>query len=79
MTSLLIIHGLLAIFAVRRGWRVAPFVWLALPRLFAEYGSMLPRIDLSIWVLPLANLLVVVAGVSTLCLLYTAIADPEPA
>jgi hypothetical protein len=40
---------------------------------------MLPRIDLSIWVLPLANLLVVVAGVSTLCLLYTAIADPEPA
>jgi hypothetical protein len=31
------------------------------------------------WVLPFANLLVAVAGLSTLSLLYTAVADPEPA
>jgi hypothetical protein len=79
MTALLLIHVILALFAVRRGWRVAPFVLLALPRLFAELEPALPEFALAGWIVPFANLLLLIGGVSTCCLLYTAIAEPEPA
>jgi hypothetical protein len=79
MTSLLVFNGLLLLFAVRRGWRVAPFVLLALPRVLAEFGPSLPELAVAGWVLPFTNLVVVVAGLCTFCMVYTAIADPEPA
>lgn len=79
MSSLLIIHGLLVLIAVKRGWRVAPFVLLALPRVFAEFGPAFPAFAFAGWVVPFTNLLVAVGVLSTLSLLYTAVADPEPA
>jgi hypothetical protein len=77
MTSLLLINGMLLLFAVKRGWRVAPFVLLALPPVLAELGPIFPEMALAGWVLPFTNLLVVAAGLCTCSLLYTAIADPE--
>ena len=79
MTSLLVINGVLLLFAVKRGWRVAPFVLLALPRRLAELDGRLPELALAGWVLPFANLLVIVGALCTFCMLYTAISDPEPA
>ena len=79
MTALLLIHGLLVLFAVKRGWRVAPFLLLALPRLVAEFGPRLPDLAVGGWALPLTNLLFAVGALSTISLLYTAVADPEPA
>jgi hypothetical protein len=79
MTSLLLINALLLLLAVRRGWRVAPFVFLALPRVLVELEGSIPELAFAGWVLPFANLLVIVGALSTLCMAYTAIADPEPA
>ena len=79
MTALLLIHVALVLFAVRRGWRVLPFVLLALPRLFAELEPALSHVALAGWIVPFTNLLLLVAGASTCCLLYTAIAEPERA
>jgi hypothetical protein len=77
MTSLLLINGMLLLLAVKRGWRVAPFVLLALPLVLAELGPSFPALALAGWVLPFTNLLVVAAALCTCSLLYTAIADPE--
>lgn len=79
MTTLLVINGLLLLFAMKRGWRVAPFVFLALPRVLVELEGSLPELALAGWALPFTNLLALVAALCTLCMLYTAIADPEPA
>jgi hypothetical protein len=80
MSSLLLIHGALALIALARGWRVAPLVLVVAPFAFAKYGpGVVSEMSLAGWVLPFANLLVAVAGLSTLSLLYTAVADPEPA
>jgi len=79
MTSLLVINGLLLLFAVKRGWRVAPFAMLALPPVLAELEGSVPELALAGWVLPFANLLVIVAGFCTCCMVYTAVADPDPA
>jgi hypothetical protein len=79
MTSLLLINGLLVIFAMKRGWRVGPFVLLAIPPLLAKLEPHFPEMALAGWALPFTNLLVVVAGLCTCSLLYAAIADPERA
>lgn len=79
MTALLVIHGFLALLAIKRGWRLAPFAILALPWAFAEFGPALPELALAGWFIPFATLSVLVAGASTCCLVYTAIANPEPA
>jgi hypothetical protein len=78
LTTLLMIDGLLLMFAVKRGWKVAPFVLLALPPLLAELGPSLPAMALAGWMLPFTSLLAVAALLCTFSLLYTAIADPEP-
>jgi hypothetical protein len=77
MTSLLMINGLLVLFAVKRGWRVGPFVWLAIPPLFAELEPHFPEMTLAGWVLPFTNLLVVIGAFCSCSLLYSAVADPE--
>ena len=77
MTALLMIHGVLALFAVRHGWRAAPLVLLALPWLFAQSEPILPELAFAGWYVPFANLLMLVGAGSTCCLLYTAIAEPE--
>lgn len=79
MSSLLVINGALLLFAMKRGWRVAPFVLLAIPPVLAELEPHFPEMALAGWELPFANLLVLVAGLCTCSLLYTAIADPERA
>ena len=77
MSALLLIDGVLLLFAMKRGWRVAPFVLLVAPALLAKGEPYLPELALAGWVLPFTNLLVAVAGLCTCSLLYTAIADPD--
>jgi hypothetical protein len=77
MSSLLLVNGVLLLFAMRRGWRVAPFVLLVVPPLLAKSELYVPELALLGWVLPFTNLLVAVAGFCTCSLLYTAISDPE--
>jgi heme/copper-type cytochrome/quinol oxidase subunit 1 len=79
MTTLLVIHGVLVLFAMKRGWRVGPFVLLVIPPLLAKLEPHFPEMALAGWVLPFTNLLVLVAGFCTCSLIYTSIADPEPA
>ena len=79
MASLLLINGTLVLFAMKRGWRVGPFVLLALPAVLAKLEPHAPEMALAGWVLPYANLVVLVAGFCTCSLLYAAIADPERA
>lgn len=77
MTSLLLINGMLVLFAMKRGWRVGPFVLLALPAVLAKLEPYFPELALAGWVLPFTNLLVLVGGFCSCSLLYAAIADPE--
>ena len=79
MSALLIINGLLVLLAMKRGWRVGPFVLLVVPVLLAQAEAHFPELALAGWALPFTNLLVVIAGFCSCCLLYTAIADPERA
>lgn len=79
MSSLLLINGVLLLLAMRRGWRVAPFVLMVIPPLLAKLEPHAPELALAGWVLPFANLIVAIAGLCTCSLLYTAIADPERA
>jgi len=79
MTSLLVINGLLLLLAVRRGWRLAPIVLLASPPVLAQLEASMPELALAGWVLPFANLMILVMASSTLGMIYTAISDPEPA
>lgn len=80
MTSLLIIQVALILIAVRRGWRVAPFAIMAVPHVIAKYAPLhLPELALAGWVLPVAYVVFGVGTLSTLALLYTAVANPEPA
>ena len=78
MASLLLIHGILTLLAVKRGWRLAPVVLTALPWLLVPIEPLLPPLAFAGWLLPFANLLVVAGVLSTLGLLYTAVAEPEP-
>jgi hypothetical protein len=77
MSSLLLINGVLLLFAMRRGWRVAPFVLLVIPPLLARAEPLVPELALAGWVLPFTNLLVAVAVLCTSSLLYAAIEEPE--
>lgn len=79
VTSMLVIHGVLAIFAVKRGWRAAPLALLALPWVLMGLAPALPPLIVAGWWLPYTNLLVGVGTVSTLALVYTALIEPEPA
>jgi hypothetical protein len=77
--ALLLFHAILVFFAVRRGWRVLPFAVLALPHFFAGVIAQLPLLTFGGWFVPTTNLVVIAACLCTCSLLYTAIADPEPA
>ncbi len=77
MTALLMIDGVLALFAIRHGWRAAPLVLLAVPWLIAQSEPMLPELTFAGWYVPFTNVLMLVGALSTSCLLYTAIAEPE--
>ncbi len=79
LTALLMFHSILVFLALKRGWRVLPFVVLAAPHVFAGIVSRLPALALGGWIVPVTNLVIVVGAMCTCSLLYTAIADPEPA
>ena len=77
MTALLMIHGVLVLFAIKHGWRAAPLVLLALPWLLAQSEPLFPELEFAGWYVPFTNVLMLVGAASTSCLLYTAIAEPE--
>jgi hypothetical protein len=77
--ALLFFHAVLVFFSMRRGWRVLPFAVLALPHVFAGIVSQLPALAVGGWIVPVTNLVMAVGGLCTCSLLYTSIADPEPA
>ena len=77
MTALLLIHGVLLLFAVRRGWRAAPAFFVALPWVFLSLQSPLASLEFAGWLIPFANLLLGVGALSTLGLLYTAVVEAE--
>ncbi len=77
--ALLLFHSILVFLAIKRGWRVLPFVVLALPHIFAGLVLQLPALAFGGWVVPSTNLVMIVGALCTCSLLYTAIADPEPA
>jgi hypothetical protein len=80
MTSLLLIQAALIFIALRRGWRVAPFAIMAVPHLIAKYAPLhLPELALAGWALPMTYVVFGVGAASTVALLYTAVANPEPA
>ena len=79
MTALLLLHILLILFALRRGWRVAPFVLMALPPLTAHFVAGAPPIVLMGWLVSVTALSGFVSVLATASLVYTAIVDPESA
>ncbi|MBM4384926.1 MAG: hypothetical protein FJ091_16365 [Deltaproteobacteria bacterium] len=79
MTALLMVHIFLIVFAVRRGWRVAPFVLLAMTPLTAHFIAGAPPIQLMGWLVSVTTLTGLVGLLSTASLVYTAVVDPEPA
>ncbi len=79
MTALLLIHGILMLIAIRRGWRLAPLALLGLTWGFGQFGPALPELTFAGWFIPFTTLMLAVAGASTCALLYTALAEPEPA
>ena len=79
MTGLLMIHAILLLFAVKRGWRALPFAVLALPHLLGLIEPLLPAFAFAGWQVPFANVALAVAAACTGSLIYTAIANPEPA
>ncbi len=79
MVSLLILHGILSLLAIGRGWRIAPVALTALPWLLVPLEPLFPPLAFAGWILPFANLLIAAGVVSTLGLLYTAVAEPESA
>jgi hypothetical protein len=79
MTALLGMHLLLILFALRRGWRVAPFVLLALTPLTARLIAGAPSIQLMGWLVSVTTLTGLVGLLATASLLYIAVVDPERA
>jgi hypothetical protein len=79
LSALLLLHGFLIFFAIRRGWRLAPFVVMALPQLAAQVVHVAPAISLAGWYVPISTLVMLVGLLATTGLVYTAVVDPEPA
>ncbi len=77
MQALLVVHGLLVVLALMRGWRALPLFWLALPWAIQLSASLYGPLSFAGWWLPVPNLLVFVGTAATLGLLYTAAAEPE--
>ena len=79
MSALLGLHVLLILFALRRGWRVAPFALMVLTPLTAHSIAGAPSIPLMGWLVSVTTLTGLVALLATASLVYTAVCDPEPA
>jgi hypothetical protein len=77
LEALLVVHGLLVLIALTRGWRALPVFWAALPWALKVAAPLYAPISFAGWWLPVSNLLVFAGTVATLGLLYTAAAEPE--